>query len=62
MYVPEYTTSPEKSILDVLKEVNNHNISTLPVIDQDGILQGIITKSSLVTTLSQQFDFSIDDE
>lgn len=62
MTMPEYITSPDKSILDVLKEVNQHDVSSLPVVNEEGTLSGIVTKSSLITTLSQQFDFPIDDE
>ncbi|MBH1941964.1 ABC transporter ATP-binding protein [Mobilitalea sibirica] len=49
------SVSPEDSIVDILKVVEEHNASNVPVIDGDGILKGLITKSSLVTTLSQQF-------
>lgn len=48
-------TSPEDSILDVLKIVDENNISFVPVLDDSRILLGLITKSSLVTTLSEQF-------
>lgn len=56
MEIPLLTTTPENSILDILKDINEHNLSSLAVIDENGILKGIITRSSLVTTLSQQFD------
>ena len=56
---PEFTTGPENSIIDVLKEVNENKLSSLPVVDENGILRGIITKTSLVTTLSQQFDITV---
>ena len=56
---PEFTTGPENSIIDVLKEVNENKLSILPVVDENGILRGIITKTSLVTTLSQQFDITV---
>nr|WP_122013076.1 ABC transporter ATP-binding protein [Maliibacterium massiliense] len=46
---------PEDSIVDILKLVDEKDISTVPVVDQAGRLNGLITKSSLVTTLSQQF-------
>lgn len=62
MTIPKFITSPDKSILDVLREVNEHHVSNLPVVDENGILRGIITKSSLVTTLSQQFHFPLVDE
>lgn len=47
--------SPEDSIIDVLKVVDENNVSNIPVISEDKVLLGLITKSSLVTTLSQQF-------
>ena len=53
-------TYPDKSIVDILKDVNEKNLSSLPVIDNNGILKGLITKTSLVTTLSQQFEIEVD--
>ena len=53
---PRAITYPDKSIVDILKDVNEKNLSSLPVIDSNGILKGLITKTSLVTTLSQQFE------
>lgn len=49
------SVSPNDSIIDILKLVEENNISTVPVLDDNKILLGLITKSSLVTTLSQQF-------
>ena len=47
-----------ESILDALKIVTEKQISTVPVVDNNNCLVGLITRSSLVTTLSQQyFDF-----
>lgn len=57
--IPAFITSPDNSIVDVLKEVNENKLSNLPVVDENGILRGIITKTSLVTTLSQQFDITV---
>ncbi len=51
--------SPNDSIVDVLKEVDKYNINNIPVVDKNKVLKGLITKSSLVETLSQQY---IDDE
>ena len=56
MEQPRAVTSPDKSIIDILKEVTEKNLSSLPVTDERGILRGLITKISLVTTLSQQFE------
>ncbi|AOR24268.1 ABC transporter ATP-binding protein [Clostridium taeniosporum] len=47
--------SPDDTIVDILKIVKENKIFSLPVVDKNGFLKGIITKSSLVTTLSQQF-------
>lgn len=45
----------EDSMIDVLTMVNEHNLSTVPVINKEERLCGVITKSSLVITLSQQY-------
>ena len=47
--------APEQTILDALRIVNERQVSTIPVVDKQGILLGLITKSSLVTTLSHQY-------
>ncbi len=47
--------SPDDTIIDVLKSVNENSISTIPVLNDNGSLIGLITESSLVTTLSQQY-------
>lgn len=49
------SVSPNDSIVDILKVVAENNVSNIPVLDEDKTLLGLITKSSLVTTLSQQF-------
>jgi osmoprotectant transport system ATP-binding protein len=46
---------PNDTIIDVLNMVNDSDVSNVPVLDKDGILLGLITKSSLVTTLSHQY-------
>lgn len=52
-----FSTTQDNSIIDVLKEINENNIDLLPVIDEKEILQGVITRSSLVSTLSEQFEY-----
>lgn len=47
--------SADNTIIDILEIIKQYKIFQVPVIDNDGLLQGIITKSSLVTTLSEQF-------
>ena len=49
------TVKPEDTIIDILEIVKENKISQIPVVDNEGKLIGIITKSSLVTTLSGQF-------
>lgn len=49
------SVSPDDTILDVLNIVNENNVSYIPVLSDDRRLLGLITKSSLVTTLSQQY-------
>jgi len=47
--------SPEDTIIDIFEVIKENNIDKIPVLDESGILKGIITKSSLLTTLSLQF-------
>jgi osmoprotectant transport system ATP-binding protein len=47
--------SPDNNIIDILKIIEENQVSGIPVTSDDGILLGLITKSSLVTTLSQQY-------
>ncbi|QHQ62032.1 betaine/proline/choline family ABC transporter ATP-binding protein [Anaerocolumna sedimenticola] len=49
------SVSPQDNIIDILKLVEENQVSNIPVIDEDNTLLGLITKSSLVTTLSQQY-------
>lgn len=49
------SASPEDSIVDILSIVDENNVSNIPIVDSENRLCGLITKSSLVTTLSQQF-------
>lgn len=49
------SVTPEESIVDILQTVDDNNVTTIPVVNSNGSLVGLITKSSLITTLSQQF-------
>ncbi|MFW2503701.1 ABC transporter ATP-binding protein [Clostridium diolis] len=49
------SVQPDDSIIDILELVKEHKIGQVPVLDDFGVLKGIVTKSSLVTTLSSQF-------
>lgn len=46
---------PDSSIVDLLTLFDEKHLSTLPVVDSQGIIQGLITRSTLVNTLSRQF-------
>lgn len=55
--------SPDETILDALKIITEKRISTVPVTDENNRLIGLVTRSSLVTTLSQQYiDYGEEDE
>lgn len=49
------SVSPDDTIIDVLTMVNENNVSYIPVKNDRGQLLGLITKSSLVATLSEQY-------
>ncbi len=49
------SVTSEDSIIDILRIVDENNKSSIPVLDNNKKLLGLITKSSLVTTLSQQY-------
>jgi len=57
------TLSRGDTILDALTVVTENKISTVPVVDENNVLEGLVTRSSLITTLSQQYiDLKVDDE
>ena len=55
MYRPFVSVGPDGSIVDLLTLFDEKGISTLPIIDEQGYIQGLITRSTLVNTLSRQF-------
>ncbi|MGV8984410.1 ABC transporter ATP-binding protein [Clostridium sp.] len=56
------TVNNEDSIIDVLEIIKKEHISFVPVIDENLKLSGLITKSSLLSILSNQFiDEEVDD-
>ncbi len=48
-------TKPEDTIVDILKVVDDNEISEIPVLDENRRLLGLVTENSLITTLSQQY-------
>lgn len=51
----EYVAKPGDSIVDVLRMVEEAEVSNVPVVDDKGKLVGLLTNSNLVSTLSKQF-------
>lgn len=50
------TVAPDMNIVGILQMANDNGLaSIIPVVDEGGTLHGIVTKSSLLTTLSQQY-------
>ena len=49
------SVSPDSCIVDLLTKFDEKHISTLPVVNVNGMLEGLITRSTLVNTLSRQF-------
>ena len=47
--------SPDDTIIDILKLIDENNVSSIPVLNVEHRLLGLITKSNLVTTLSRQY-------
>lgn len=46
---------PDKSIIDVVEIINADGVSNVPVVTDAGILKGLVTNSSLISTFSEQF-------
>jgi osmoprotectant transport system ATP-binding protein len=49
------TVRGEQNIIEVLSVINKSGLSAVPVVGEGNLLEGLITKSSLLTTLSQQY-------
>lgn len=47
--------APRDNIINVLEAMQVSSVSSAPVVDEKGMLLGMITRSSLVTTLSRQY-------
>ena len=55
MYPVTYAAHIGDNIVDVLKKVEESDVSNIPVLDQNEKLVGLLTSSNLVSTLSKQF-------
>ncbi|MFV0480305.1 MAG: ABC transporter ATP-binding protein [Anaerorhabdus sp.] len=49
------SVEPEDHIIDILKLVDKIDLSCIPVVDSNRKLVGLLTKRSLISTLSQQY-------
>lgn len=45
----------QDSIVDLLRVVDDNHISEIPILSEEGVLLGLVTENSLITTLSQQY-------
>ena len=46
---------PKDSVVEILQVIKENNISEIPVINEEGILLGLVTQITLITTLSEQY-------
>lgn len=56
MVNPAYCAQEDDNLVDVMQQTRQHDFYNVPVMDEQGKLRGLITRSSLVTTFSKQFD------
>lgn len=49
------TSYLDDSIVDILTKIDKENIGFVPIIDEDNIIQGLVTRSSLISVLSTRF-------
>lgn len=52
---PKVIAHPYDNIVELLTKVREHQSTSIPVVDENNNLKGIVTTSTLVTTLSQQY-------
>ncbi|MGL4859250.1 MAG: CBS domain-containing protein, partial [Enterobacteriaceae bacterium] len=55
MHTELVTADPDESIVDMLKTIQEKGVFNVPVVTQENDLVGMLTKSSLVSALSQQY-------
>lgn len=55
MKQPDHVANQSQSLLELMNLLDLSSIDLLPVVDDHNVLVGIVTKSTLVTTLSQQY-------
>ena len=55
MVAPQETAAPNRDLVWLLNKFNETGVRTIPVIDGSNRLLGLITTSTLLTTMSQQF-------
>ena len=51
----DVTAAPEDDLVKLLDIMNKNGVQALPVVNRWGKLEGLITNSSLVTTMSRQY-------
>ena len=52
-----WTIAPDISLREVARQMVDHNISALVVVDEEGYLEGVITRTDLVRAAYEQRDW-----
>ncbi len=56
------TAKPQDSIVDLLQKIDETDTTNIPVVDDQGVLRGLITSSSLINVMSSPYLTKEDDE
>lgn len=52
-----WTIAPDACLKDVTRQMVDHNVSALVVVDEDGYLEGVITRTDLVRAAHERRDW-----
>ena len=53
-----YTVSPDETLMNTARKMQDHNVSALVVTDADGFLAGVISRTDLVKACFKQLEWS----
>ena len=48
-----FSTSPDASIFEAASQIDRHGVRRLPVVDEDGYVVGVVTRSDLVRCMAR---------
>ena len=55
MHEKFFTAHPDENIVEVLRRIEEYDVTTVPVVNDDGTLAGLMTSSSLISALGYQY-------